>query len=87
MLLEGRNLYGVVWDRQPDGTFTTDVRAVRLTRDLGSGRVVARVADPRLVDPTTLARDGDRLLVVNSQLQRAPGTPPFTVSAIPDPLR
>jgi hypothetical protein len=87
LLLEGRTLYGVVWDRRPDGTFAQDIRVVRLSRDLASGTLLARVADPSLLDPTTLARDRDRLLVVNSQLQRQPGAPPFTVSAIQDPLR
>jgi len=87
MLLEGRNLYAVVWDQQPDGSFAIDVRAARLSHDLTSGTVVARVDDPSFLDPTTLARDRDRLLVVNSQLQHQPGTPPFTVTAIADPLR
>lgn len=87
MLLEGRDLYAVVWDEQPDGSFTQDVRAARLSRDLTSGTVVARVDDPSFLDPTTLARDRDRLLVVNSQLLHQPGTPPFTVTAILDPLR
>jgi hypothetical protein len=87
LLLEGRKLYGVVWDRRPDGTFAQDIRVVRLSRDLASGMLLARVADPSLLDPTTLARDRDRLLVVNSQLQRQPGASPFTVSAIQDPLR
>jgi sugar lactone lactonase YvrE len=87
MLLEGRDLYAVIWDDQPDGSFTQQVRAARLAPDLRSGTVVARVDHPSFLDPTTLARDRDRLLVVNSQLLHQPGTPPFTVTAIPDPLR
>ncbi|MFF9718315.1 hypothetical protein ACF1DW_22400 [Streptomyces sp. NPDC014603] len=35
--------------------------------------------------PTTLARHGCRLYVVNSQLDDPPGEPPYTVSAIDDP--
>jgi Cu-Zn family superoxide dismutase len=58
-----------------------EIAAVRLRGDLSSGRVVARLTDPTFEDPTTVARLGGRLLVVNAEFFRAP-TPPFTVSEV-----
>ena len=61
---------------------------VDLDRDLTSGTVVSRTSDPSFDDPTTIARAGRDLLVVNSQFETrsAGGTPdPFTVSRIPVP--
>jgi Cu-Zn family superoxide dismutase len=49
--------------------------------------VLARVLDPSLRFPTTIALARGRMLAVNSQFDRQGGTPelPFTVSSIPIP--
>lgn len=80
MVLSGRTLLVV---REEPG----EVVPVRLSADLLSGRVGAPFGRDRLDFPTTLAVRGDRLLVVNSQLDRAPdrGRPPFTLSALRPP--
>jgi Cu-Zn family superoxide dismutase len=82
MLLVGRTLYVV---RNAAGL----VVPVRLSRDLRSGRVGEGATSPALRFPTTIARDGRRLLVVNSQFDRRGGplAPdlPFTVVAIDRP--
>lgn len=62
-------------------------KIVRLTlsEDYSAGTVDSDFADPSLAYPTTIARYGTRLLVVNSQLdKRESGSPklPFTVSNI-----
>ncbi|MGH8930684.1 MAG: hypothetical protein ACRDZO_08680 [Egibacteraceae bacterium] len=88
MLLEDTALYAVAYTQPDDGTpVRAEICAVRLSRDLASGAVVTCVTDPSFDAPAGLARDGDRLLAVNSQLSHPPGAPPFMVSAIPDPLR
>jgi DNA-binding beta-propeller fold protein YncE len=60
---------------------------VALDDELDSGQVTAEFTDAALQFPTTIARLGDRLLVVNSQFdRRGPGlTPelPFTVAGVP----
>lgn len=59
---------------------------VALDSRLRDGRVVAQFTDEALHFPTTMALEGTRLLVVNSQFdRRAAGTPdlPFTVSSVP----
>lgn len=62
---------------------------VTLAEDLASGTVERSVTDPSLAYPTTLARAGVRLLVVNAQFdRRGPDLRPdlpFTVSSIPAP--
>lgn len=83
LLLDGRRLYAVEWTTGAPGIAT-----VRLDRDLGSGTVVSRTPDASFDDPTTAARAGHSLLVVNSQFatRSAGGTPePFTVTRIPAP--
>lgn len=60
--------------------------AARLSEDWRSGSVLTRVTDARFSTPTTVARSGDRYLVVNSQLDTAPGAPPWTVVAVADPV-
>jgi Cu-Zn family superoxide dismutase len=64
-----------------------DIVPVHLSQDLRSGRVGTPFGRERLAFPTTVALRGDRLLVVNSQLDRAPdrARPPFTVAAIRPP--
>jgi Cu-Zn family superoxide dismutase len=58
---------------------------VALDSRLRDGRVVAQFTDEALRFPTTMALEGTRLLVVNSQFDRRGGTPelPFTVSSVP----
>ena len=83
LLLDGRRLLAAEWTADPQS-----VVAVDLSRDLTSGTVVSRTTDPSFDDPTTIARAGRSLLVVNSQFETraAGGTPePFTVSRIPVP--
>ncbi len=62
---------------------------VRLSRKGRIGRVGAGVTGPQLKYPTTLARDGKRLLAVNSQFdKRSAGEPPelpFDVATIAAP--
>ncbi|MBO0901886.1 hypothetical protein J1G43_18140 [Cellulomonas sp. zg-ZUI22] len=85
LLLDGRTLYAAEWTAGPPQS----VVEVRLSRDLASGTVVSRTTDPSFDDPTTIARAGRSLLVVNSQFEirfGGGGTPgPFTVSRIPLP--
>ena len=84
LLLRGRTLY-VVRNRQEL------IVPVRLSGDLRRGRVGTGLTSEALRFPTTIAADGRRLLVVNSQFdRRGPGlTPeqPFTVSALEVPGR
>jgi sugar lactone lactonase YvrE len=53
---------------------------VDLDRRATRGTIVAHITDPTLRGPSTVARDRDRLLVVNADF--ATSTAPFTVSAI-----
>ena len=60
-------------------------RSARLTfidldRRASRGTVVGHVTDPTLRGPSTVARAGDRLLVVNADF--ATSTVPFTVSGL-----
>jgi sugar lactone lactonase YvrE len=58
----------------------------RLDPEWRTASVVAATTDAGFSTPTTVAASGDRYLVVNSQLDTAPGNPPWTVVAVPDPL-
>lgn len=83
MILDGRRLRVVDWSTSP-----TSIATIQLGRDLTSGTLVERTVDPSFADPTTVARAGRDLLVVNSQfgVRESGGTPaPFTVSRIPLP--
>jgi len=78
-LLEGRRLYAVY--NAGGGKYVT--RLAMLDRDLTKALVIAdSMPGATNATPTTIARDGDRLLWVNSQLDAAPGTPPYTVSVV-----
>lgn len=79
-LLEGHRLYAV--HNAGGGKYVTrlaivndDLTAATLVADSSPGAAGAT--------PTTIARDRGRLLWVNSQLDVAPGTPPYTVSVVP----
>ncbi|MFE9040677.1 SMP-30/gluconolactonase/LRE family protein [Streptomyces sp. NPDC012421] len=80
MVLRGRDLYAVLNHGAPHGVYIA-----RLDPELRSGTVTHRLTDEGFDLPTTLAKHGCRLYVVNSQLDEPPGRPPYTVSAIPDP--
>lgn len=81
MVLHGRTLYAVLNYGAPAGVYVAE-----LSEDLRSGTVRHQIISERFDLPTTLARYGCRLYVVNSQLDDPPGRPPYTVSAIPDPM-
>ncbi len=82
ILLDGQTLYVV---RGRDGVIVP----VELSEDFASGEVGEGFADPSFARPTTIARYGNRLLVVNSQFDRRESgeSPelPFTVSGIEVP--
>ncbi|MFJ3720551.1 hypothetical protein [Streptomyces sp. NPDC090057] len=80
MLLHGRHLYAVLNYGAPAGVYIA-----QLSEDLRTGRVEYQVTGDRFDLPTTLARHGCRLYVVNSQLDQPLGHPPYTVSALSDP--
>ncbi|MFE0648567.1 hypothetical protein ACFVZH_08290 [Streptomyces sp. NPDC059534] len=80
MVLHGRTLYAVLNYVAPHGVYIA-----RLDEELRTGTVTHRLTDEPFTLPTTLARHGCRLYVVNSQLNEPPGRPPYTVSAIADP--
>ncbi len=61
----------------------------QLSADFGSAQFVTATTDPDFDFPTTFARVGDRLLVVNSQLNKrqanTPPTLPFVILGLPIP--
>lgn len=61
-----------------------EVAVVKLRRSKSEGRIRDTIESDRFAFPTTAARDGKRLLVVNSQFDKQGGTPvlPFTVAAV-----
>lgn len=81
MVLRGRTLYAVLNYGAPNGVYIAE-----LSEDLRSGSVSHRITGERFDLPTTLARHDCRLYVVNSQLDNPPGTPPYTVTALGDPM-
>lgn len=82
ILLDGQTLYVV---RGGEGVIVP----VELSEDFASGKVGEAFSDPSFAHPTTIAKFGDRLLVVNSQFDRRESGQnpelPFTVSAIEVP--
>jgi hypothetical protein len=79
-LLEGRRLYAVY--NAGGGKYVT--RLAVLDRDWTRAEIRGdSMPGATNATPTTIARDGNRLLWVNSQLDAAPGTPPYTVSVVP----
>jgi Cu-Zn family superoxide dismutase len=79
LVLDGRTLYVV---RQTEQEIVT----MELSDDLTTGRVLGRFKDPALAWPATAAKQGDRLLVVNTQFnKRSAANPdkPFAVLSIP----
>ncbi|HNP70956.1 MAG TPA: hypothetical protein PLO33_17245 [Kouleothrix sp.] len=82
ILLDGQTLYVV---RNQNGLIVK----VSMAADFASGTVVSSSGDPALAYPTTIAKAGDRLLVVNSQFDKrganAKPVLPFTVASIAAP--
>ena len=64
LILDGRTAWVVL-------NFSETLVEVRLSPDLSSGAVTATVTDPLFRIPTTLARHGDRLAVVNGRFDVA----------------
>jgi hypothetical protein len=64
-----------------------EIVEVKLRRDKREGRVGRAITSDAFMFPTTAARDGKRLLVVNAQFDKRGGTPvlPFTVAAVRRP--
>jgi len=80
-LLEGHRLYVV--HNAGNGRYVT--RLARLDATWSKATILADSAPAAAgTTPTTIARDRGRLLWVNSQLDQAPGTPPYTASVVPD---
>ncbi|TDW18693.1 SMP-30/gluconolactonase/LRE family protein [Kribbella kalugense] len=79
-LLEGHKLYAVY--NAGGGKYVT--RLAVLNHDLTKATLIADSSPGAAgATPTTIARDHGRLLWVNSQLDVAPGTPPYTVTVVP----
>ena len=84
MVLERDVVHGVLNYGAPDTG--QGLYVARLDPEWRTGSVVAATTDAGFSTPTTVAPSGGRYLVVNSQLDTAPGSPPWTVVAVPDPL-
>ena len=78
LLLDGSTLYLV---RQPEG----ELVRITLSPTLTTGKVVARLKNPAFLWPSTLAKRGDELLLVNTQFNtKGKETPkPFSLAVIP----
>lgn len=77
--LEGRTLYVV---RNSARLLVT----IAMSADLASGSVVSSDTHPTFSFPTTLAKAGDRLLIVNGQFDRRDNPSlPFVITSIPAP--
>ncbi|MEV0728016.1 superoxide dismutase [Polymorphospora sp. NPDC050346] len=84
LLLEGHRLHAVVNHADGAGGVTFTVRTALLSPDAASGRVVAESGTATSAEtPTTIARDGDRLLWVNSQIFSPAPAAPYTVTVVP----
>ena len=79
LLLDGQTLYAV---RNADRAIVK----VAMAADFASGQVQSSTTDASFLFPTTIARADDRLLVVNSQLNRRnagqPPELPFTLTSV-----
>ncbi|MFI5485354.1 superoxide dismutase [Micromonospora echinaurantiaca] len=84
LLLDGDRLYAVVNFPDGAGGWSFAVNLALLDADRRTARVVRQSGTAGLAQsPTTIARDADRLLWVNSQLNAAAPAPPFTVTVVP----
>ncbi|MET9350390.1 hypothetical protein [Streptomyces termitum] len=80
MVLRDRTLYAVLNYGAPQGVYIA-----RLDEELRTGTVTHRLTDLPLTLPTTLARHGCRLYVVDSRLAEPRDRAPYTVRALSDP--
>ena len=82
LLIDGQTLWVM---RNAAATLVT----LQLSTDFGTAKVVTTTTDRYFDFPTTFARVGERLLVVNSQLNKRsanqPPTLPFVIVALPIP--
>ncbi|MEH0935009.1 superoxide dismutase [Micromonospora psammae] len=84
LLLTGDRLHGVVNFPDGHGGWSFAVNLAILDADRRTARVVRQSRPAGLAQsPTTIARDGGRLLWVNSQLNAPAPRPPFTVTEVP----
>jgi hypothetical protein len=84
MILEGDRVVGVLNYGAPMGA--QGLYVARAGKDWTTATVIAATTDAGFSTPTTVAASAGRFLVVNSQLDDAPGIPPWTVVAVPDPV-
>ncbi len=82
LLIDGQTLWVM---RNAAATLVT----LQLSDDLGGAEVVTTTTDPDFDFPTTFARVGEKILVVNSQLNKRtanqPPTLPFVIVGLPIP--
>jgi hypothetical protein len=76
LLLKGRKLYVVL---NQDDT----VRAIKLSRDLTTGRTIRDITSEAFEVPTTIARSGGRNYVVNAKFGRPNPTGSYEVVKVP----
>jgi sugar lactone lactonase YvrE len=74
LLLQGKTLYVVQ-------NFDNRITVVRMSPDLGSGRVIGTISSPTFDTPTTVARFGSRLYAVNARFT-TPATPSTTYTVV-----
>lgn len=82
LAVDGDTLYAAVNARN-------EIAVIALARDGSSGRVTDTIASDAFAFPTSIVVSGDRLLVLNAQLDKMGGDPelPFTVVAVARPGR
>jgi sugar lactone lactonase YvrE len=82
ILLDGQTLWVV---RNQNG----EIVKIQLAADLASGTIASRTTDPSFAYPTTIAKAGDRILVVNSQFDKRGDNVkpvlPFSIVSVPIP--
>ncbi|ONI68077.1 hypothetical protein BWI15_34090 [Kribbella sp. ALI-6-A] len=86
LLLTGSTLIGVCNEGDTLATAEFFLAALELSPDGRAATHLGRHTDPAFDTPTTLATDGERLLVVNGQFAKGEAAaPPYEVVAIPIP--
>ncbi|GAA1542042.1 hypothetical protein [Kribbella lupini] len=86
LLLIGDTLIGVCNEGDSMATAEFFLAALELSPDGRTASPLGRHTAPAFDTPTTLATDGERLLIVNSQFAKgAAAAPPYEVIAIPVP--
>lgn len=86
LLLIGNTLIAVCNEGDTMATAQFFLAALTVSPDGRLATPLGRHTDPAFDTPTTLATDGNRLLIVNAQLAKGPAAaPPYEVIAIPFP--